>query len=85
MVSRAGFVCKDSVIKVVTLGLMIQVAIPKVTTEVEVVWLLVMVSQPLCVIAVVIRIGFVEMLSVCTAHYVSVVVPLPVVSFHFDC
>ena len=61
VVSRAVFVCKDSVIKVVTLGLMIQVAIPKVTTEVEVVWLLAMVSQPLVVIAVVIRIVLVEM------------------------
>ena len=40
VVSHAVFVCKDSVIKVVTLELMIQVAIPKVTTEVEVVWLL---------------------------------------------
>ena len=61
VVSRAGFVCKDSAIKVVTLGLMIQLAIPKVTTEVEVVWLLAMVSQPLVVIAVVIRIALVEM------------------------
>ena len=56
LVSRAVFVCKDSVIKVVNLGLMIQVAIPKVTTEAEVVWLLAMVSQPLVVITVVIRI-----------------------------
>ena len=61
VVSRAVFVCKDSVITVVTLGLMIQVVIPKVITEVEVVWLLVMVSQPLLVIAVVIRIALVEM------------------------
>ena len=59
VVSRAVFVCKDSVIKVVNLGLMIQVAIPKVTTEVEVVWLLVMVSQPLVVIVVVTRIALV--------------------------
>ena len=61
VVRRAVFVCKDSVIKVVTLGLMIQVAIPKVTTEVKVVWLFVMVSQPLVVIAVVIMIALVEM------------------------
>ena len=61
VVSRAGFVCKNSVIKVVTLGLMIQVAIPTMITEVEVVWLFVMVSQPLVVIAVVIRIDLVEM------------------------
>ena len=61
VVSRAVFVCKDSVMKVVTLGLMIQVAVPKVTTEVEVVWLLVMVSQLLVVIVVVTRIALVEM------------------------
>ena len=61
LVSRAVFVCKDSVIKVVILGLMIQVVIPKVITGVEVVWLLVMVSQPLVVIVVVTRIALVEM------------------------
>ena len=61
VVSRAVFVCKESVIKVVTLGLMILVAIPKVTMEVEMVWLLVMVSQPLVVIVVVTRIALVEM------------------------
>ena len=59
--------------------------IPEVITAVEVVWLLVMVSQPLVVIEVVLMIDLVEMYFVCTAHYVSAEVPLPAVSFRFDC
>ena len=60
-VSRAGYVCKDSVIKVDSLEVMIQMSIPEVITVVEVVWLLVMVSQPLAVVEVVIRIDLVRM------------------------
>ena len=55
------------------------------TTEVEVVWLLAMVSQPPVVIAVVIRIDLVETKCECKEHYVVEGVPLPVVSFRFDC
>ena len=43
LVNRAGFVCKDSMIKVVNVEVMIQVSTPETITEVEVVWLLVMV------------------------------------------
>ena len=61
VMNRAGSVCKDSVIKVATLEVMIQVSIPEVITAVEVVWILVMVSQPLVVVEVVIQIDLVEM------------------------